>query len=499
MNASKFPRREREKAYFALGIALLISVVASALVISLRTKLARVQAESVLFEDREDFAIARQLERVVHDSVQRVAGQEKRLDASTTDISTEISNRLATVLLPWDSRVLVTSVSNPEASTFFPETTSAWTRIPAGGGKLAAADLPYGGTSGLLQNGYYVPTTAEQTFTFTRLLHEEPKAGISVTASYRAIPLTSQRLILFNYSLASGGSRPSVPPELTALDPDHHVNGLINTQFTTAAGIIDSENAPGAGESMAYYRHRTQVVEEIFQYLFKGDYLDALKSGAVLIGLSDIGLALEPHEGLYTQEQETTPDAPVTESKFKMDVSHFSYANVVYFSDPLETPVEITLLDSAHPTDQAIDPIVVVFDGQSGPGSFKLRFEEFIHRPILFVLRSTTVEFSGSTSAPATLAAGAIAGAFLMDDDSGFATDGTDSASTRMIYGAVLGHHELLNSGFVGANNHPVPVMEFPDSTYYDYLELVSPRALVVETRSQLISTPSPDAYVLVP
>ncbi len=507
MKASLQSHHRRERGYFALGIALLISVVASALVVSLRAKLARVDAESVLADDREDYAVARQLENLVHDSIQYAAGQRARIHSDTDTIETEIANRLAAVSLPPDSSVALlsgASVPTPPSLAFFPQATSNFTRTPLTG-KLTAGAVPYGAAGGLLRSGYYTPSTASQSYFFVRTRHQEPETELRVDATYYAVPLTSQRLILYNYPTGLGGTRPASLPDLNYLDLSNTIRGLVTTQFTQASGVIDGVNAPGAGESMAFYRHRSQVCEEIFYHLFKGDYFAALLShGSTLaINVSDIALALETHSGLYTEEQEATPPGeplpPPTDSRFKMDVAQFDANDVVYFQYPFDSPVEVTLLDTDNVDDQVLDPIVILFDGRADSGSFKIRFQEFIHRPILFVLASTTVEFTGSTTGDTGIPSGAISGAYLMDENSGFTTDNSDSQDSRIVYGAILAHHSLLTSGFAGAGGHPAPVLEFPTSAYYDALESFSPRALLVTTKSQLIPVAHPDALVLAP
>lgn len=496
-----------QRGYFALSIALLISVVTSAIVLSLRSKLARMDAESILIDDREDYALARQLELIIHDSVQRVAGQRAFIEAKSSSMKTEINNRLSTVLLPPDSTASIYGKGKPPAPpelAFFPQSTSNYTRVPLSG-NLDASDLPYGALGGLLQFGYYLPSTTNQTFSFVRTRNGDAESLVDVTASYASVPLTSQRLIIFNYPPDLGGSRLMTAPDLNYFHADDGLAGLIITQFTADGGVIDAVNAPGAMKSMTFYRHRSQVCEEIFQYLFKGDYLATLQSyaGTESINVSDIASALESHDGLYTEEQENTPPGeplpPPTDNRFKMDVAQFTDNEVIYFHHPTASPVEITLLDSDTQSVQAENPIAIVLDGKSDVGTFKIRFQEFIDRPIFFVLTSTTVEFTGSTTGVSGIPAGAISGAYLMDEQSLFASDATSAQSAEIIYGAVLGHHTLLTNGYSGAQGHPVPVREFPNTSYYQLLEDYSPRALVVSTRSALVAVKSPNARVLAP
>ena len=371
----------------------------------------------------------------------------------------------------------------PPELPFFPQSLNGVSRSPRSG-ELDPRDIPYGALGALLRFGYYTPNGSssanKHTRSFVRTRNDEPETFIDVVSNYYSVPLTSQRLILYNYPPDLGGTRPSSAPNLNYLDTTNRLNGLINTQFlsTNEGGeIIDAVNASGAMKSMTFYRHRTQVCEEIFQYLFKGDYVSSLQShpSTLSINVSDIAQALEAHDGLYTEEQENTPKdeppPPPIDNRFKMDIGQFDRNDVVYLNQPSGNPVEVTLLDSGTNHGRLGRPLMIVFDGRSGSGRFTIRFLEFINRPILYVLLSTTIEFTGSTAGTSGISAGAIAGAFLMDEDSGFASDHTSSQSSQVIYGAVLGHYSLLERGFQGAGGHSVPVLEFPNMAFYDNLE----------------------------
>ena len=128
-----------------------------------------------------------------------------------------------------------------------------------------------------------------------------------------------------------------------------------------------------------------------------------------------------------------------------------------------------------------------------------MRFEEFIERPVFYILTSSKLTFTGETTPINGVPTGAIAGAFLMDDASAFHSVGACLASSEMVYGAVLGHHSLLTHSFRGYGGHPVPVLSFPDSDYYQALEAYSPKVLLVDTRSRLIPVDNPLALVHTP
>ncbi len=497
---------DRQRGYFALSVALLVSVLSSVIILSMFGKLSRLDAESVLIDDREDYAIAVQLEHLMDRSIQRVAGQRSLIVNSATTMRGELSAGLSDLHLPPNSEVtLDDSYPEPPSLSFFPNSISGVSRVPLSG-ELDPADIPYGALGGLLKYGYYVPTVAQHTRTFGRTRKGEAETHIDVTSSYYSVPLTNLRFVLYNSPPDLGGTRRRTVPDLYYLDGSNRVQGIVMTAFTASddgGEVIDPVNAVGAGSHLHSYNHRAQVCEEIFHYLFQGSYLSNLSSssGALNVSLEDLASALEAHDGLYTEEQEAalpdeTPPPPAS-PEFKMDLNQFGGHEVIYFSEPAASPVEITILDGAEQSSLGT-PLVVVYDG-SGSGSFRIRFEEVINRPVLYVLIDTTIEFSDETQGLGSISSGCLSGAFLMSSDSGFSADASSSQSSRIVYGAVLGHHTMMDSGFAGAQGHPVPVLEFPNSDFYRQLENYSPRVFLVDTTSKLVPVKTKDALVSAP
>lgn len=486
MNIQRSPQGE-QRGYFALSIALLLTAVTSLLVLNLGANLSRMEAESILIEERENYAMARQLEAIVHASLQRTIGQEAYYHDTATDVVTEINDRLTGMQLPPNSTLHLldaTSVQSLTPVAFYPQSRSRTSRIPISG-KVPIDDLPFGAAASFLHQGYYVSENgaSPSSIHFGCKRSGEINQGITIDVSFREVALTSQRLVLYT----TEETRPLNAPQLDQLDDS--LGFLITRHHPRADGgeIIDDINLLGSQSTTPSYRHRAQVTEALFPYLFHGPYLEDLEiSGqTTVINVSSLPQAVEDHDGLFTQEQEDTPPGdpipPVEGNSCKMDISRFPGAEVLYLKHPYES-IDITFLES-QPSNA---PLMIVVDGGSGPGDFTIGFEEVITRPVLYVLTSTTVTFSGSTQGVGAIPSGAIAGAFLLDDHSFFQYDYSSAQNTRVIYGTILGPSSLLERAFVGFGNHPTPVLQHPAEGYYEALEEISPRVLLVDTKSTL-------------
>ena len=147
-----------QRGYFALSIALLLTAVTSILILNLGANFSRLEADSILIEERENYAVARQLEAIVHASLQRSLGQESYAHGGPVDIVGEINAQLSAIQLPPNSTIhLLNPGSLPSEPTlsFYPVGPSRSYRIPAMG-ELEAADLSFGSAGPFLEHGFYL-------------------------------------------------------------------------------------------------------------------------------------------------------------------------------------------------------------------------------------------------------------------------------------------------------------------------------------------------------